>query len=141
MLKRALIYGTAAAAGGAAWTLTEYALGFHTEKAEMGRYSGFVGIVFPIAGIVLALRDARRTERGLTFGRGVAEGAGVTAVMTILAVLFFAIYFKAINPAFLGAQGTSLGEQLGALCAASLIMGLLISVIAAAVLRRSPQQM
>ena len=138
MLKRALVWGSAAAAGGAAWTLAEYAVGFHGERAEIGRYTGFVGLVFPIVAITLALRDARRKERGLTFARGVAEGASVTAVLAVLAVAFFAIYFGAINPGFLDVHGTSLAAQLGAVFASSLIFGLVVSVAAAALMRRSP---
>ncbi len=59
MLKKAMIWGAAAAAGGALWTLIEYALGFHTDKPEVGRYTGFIAIIFPILAIVAALRQAR----------------------------------------------------------------------------------
>ena len=141
MLKRALLWGTVAAAGGAAWTLIEYGLGFHTERAEVGRYTGFIAIVFPIVAIVAALRVARAEAGTLSFGRGFREGMAVTLVFALLGALFFAVYFSAINPAFLeraAAEGapSTIGGQIALLFVSSLIGGIIISLIAALVMRR-----
>ena len=63
MIKRALVYGFAGAAAVFLWTLAEFALGFHTSRAEVGRYSGFLALLFPLVAIVLAVRAARRAPR------------------------------------------------------------------------------
>lgn len=141
MLKRAIFWGAVAAAGGAAWTLMEFALGFHGERAEVGRYTGFVSILFPILAIVCALRSARSEGGGLSFGRGLGEGMGVTLVFAVLGLLFFLLYFERINPAFLeraAAEGgaSTLGGQLALLFVSSLVGGMVISLVAAALLRR-----
>ncbi len=142
MLKRAMIWGAAAAAGGALWALIEYALGFHTDKPEVGRYTGFIAIIFPIVAIVEALRPDRAEKGGLSFGQGLAQGSAVTLVLAVLGVLFFLIYFSSINPDFLkkaGPQPVSMGEQLSLLFISSLIGGIVISLVAAFLLRRTDE--
>lgn len=144
MLKRALVFGLLAAAGGAVWTLGEFALGLHTTDLETGRYTGFGALVFPILGIVLAIRAGRRARGGRsTFTQAFADGAGVTVVQALAGAAFFQAYFTAINPGFFDAlaaagQKSSASEQVVILLVSSLIAGLIISAIAAAVMRTRP---
>ena len=141
-MKRAILFGSAAAGGAAAWTLLEYLLGFHTSRMEVGRYTGFVGIIFPILAITGAIRAARRACEGrLGFTQGMLVGAAVTLVLSLLGALFFSIYFSAINPAFLAANSAlgserSAAGQVSMAFFASLISGMIISAAVAAVMRR-----
>lgn len=143
MLNRALTYGLLAAAGGAAWTLIEYALGFHTTRLETGRYTGFAAIVFPILAIWLALKAARAEHGGrLSFGQGLKQGAAVSAVQAVAGALFFLVYFTIVNPRFFDAlaasgQTSTAGEQVTILLVSSFVAGLVISLIAALLMRRS----
>lgn len=142
MTKRALIYGIAAAAGVALWSMIEYWLGFHTTRADVGRYTGFIGTIFPLLGIVLAIRAARTAHGGaLSFGDGFRQGLGVTLVVALLGAVTIWLYFTVVNPGFLAsaaAQGTpgTAGGQALLVLVSSLVMGLIISAIAAAALRR-----
>jgi len=167
MLKRALIYGALIAILGAAWTLIEYALGFHGENIETGQFSGFVALLFPIVGIVLAIRAAKRADPGpFGFGDGFKQGALTTVVAAALGAVFFYLYGSVINPDYaettlayarsqLEEQGFTGRELENALAGAramsspiaqaltaavgGVIVGLIISAIAAAVMRRKPQ--
>lgn len=164
MLKRALIYGALVAVLGAVWTLIEYALGFHGEKIETGQYTGYVSLIFPIVGIVLAIQAAKKADTGaFTFGDGFKQGLATTAVFSVLGAIFFYLYHTAINPRYAdltrdlglkkfqeqGYSGRELEQARTVLEAStspvalifgaiigSLIVGLIISAIAAAVLRR-----
>ncbi len=151
----------------AAWTLLEHALGFRGENLEAGQYTGYVPLLFPIIGIVMAIRSAKRDDPGpFSFGDGFKQGLGVTAVSAVLGAVFFYIYVTAINPDFsqtlraaaeaqLRERGLS-GRELeqaqslqagmtspGALSIFSLLtsvlIGLVISAVAAAVMRRKEQ--
>lgn len=141
MMKRSM-FGAAAAVAVAAWTLLEFMLGFHTTRVEVGRYTGFIGLVFPIVAIAAALRSARTEEGGaLSFRRGLLEGASVTAVFSLLGAVFLWLYFLAINPGFvetMAAAGslTTVSEQVTVAFIANLASGLVISLIAAALMRR-----
>lgn len=100
MMRRALIYGTLAAAGTTAWMLLEFALGLHGEHAEIGRWTGFVGLLFPVITIVLALSALRRSEGVLPMRRALAQSAVIGGVFAILGGLTVWLYFAWVNPAF-----------------------------------------
>jgi hypothetical protein len=141
MMRRALIYGLLAGGGAAAWTMAEFMLGFHTTRADVGRYTGFVGLVFPVAAIILGVRQARRAKGGLSFVQGLTEGLAMTGVFAALGCLFLWLYYAAVNPGFfeqMAARGqtVTLGGQLATVLVSSLVLGLLISLLAAALLRR-----
>jgi len=141
MLVRAATYGLLAAAGGASWTLVEYALGFHTTRLETGRYSGFVAILFPILAIVFALKAARSERGALSFREGMMQGAAVTLVQATAGAVFIWLYFTLINPGFFAmlsraGKNSNTEEQVTIMLVSSLAAGLLISVVAAALMRR-----
>lgn len=142
MIRRALLFGALAAGGAFAWTLIEFLLGWHTVRADVGRWTGFAGLVFPVAAIVLALRSSRAAHGGrLPFGRGLAEGTAVSAVAGVLGAALFWVYYARVNPGFLEdarARGepVSLEGQLALVLASSLVLGALVSLVVTAVLRR-----
>ena len=140
MMNRALLYGSLSAAAVAAWTLLELALGFHGSRAEIGRWTGFISIVFPIAAVVLALRSARRARSGLSWSVGMKEGVSVSIVSSVLGAAFFWLYFTVINPNFRagGVSPDPAAETLIVLTS-GLVLGLVVSAVAALLLRsRSP---
>ena len=140
MMSRALLYGSLSAAAVAAWTLLELALGFHGPRAEIGRWTGFISIVFPIAAVVLALRSARQARSGLSWSAGMKEGASVSFVSSVLGAAFFWLYFTIINPNFrAGAVASDPAAEALTVLASGLALGLVVSAVAALILRsRSP---
>lgn len=138
MLRRVLIHGLLAAAGVAAWTMIEFTLGWHDSRADIGRYTGFIGLLAPIAAISLALLAARRA-RGGTLGlrEGMAEGSAITAIFAVVAALFYWVYYTRINPGY-NDGGTPVDPIATAkgVFGGSIAAGLLITAVATVVLRR-----
>lgn len=137
MISRALRYGGLIALAVALWTLLEFALGFHGPRAEVGRYTGFLAIAFPVAGISLALREERRSRGGeLSFLQGLALGTATAAVLSVLGAAFIWGYFVFINPEFEAAgRAAEPMEQAALLLASSFVAGVIISAVAALALR------
>lgn len=141
MITRALVYGLAAAAGVFAWTMLEYLLGFHTSRAEIGRYSGFVGLIFPIIAILLGIAAARRARGGrIGFGEAFVQGAAISVVISALGAVSIWLYLTLINPGFLASpagQSETLSGQVIAVLGGGLLFGGLVSLAAAAAMRRA----
>lgn len=136
-MRRALFYGLMAAAGSAAWMLLEFVLGLHTTRAEVGRFTGFGGMVFPIAAIVLVLRDARRARGHLGFVSGLRIGAmtGLSyAIITGAAVWW---YFAWVNPGFqVDGRSVDVTSQVTLAVVAGLVVCLAVTLISLALMRR-----
>lgn len=136
MTRRALLYGSLSAAAVAVWTLLELALGFHGTRAEIGRWTGFLSIIFPVAAVVLALRAARRVRHGLSWSVGLKEGVAVSVVSSVLGAVFFWLYFTVINPSFrTGTVAPSPAAEALTVLASGLALGFVVSAIAALLLR------
>lgn len=166
-MKRALIYGGLVALASVVWLLLEHALGFRGENIETGQYTGYVAMLFPIIGIVMAIWSAKRADPGpFSFGDGFKLGLAVTAVSAVLGAIFFYIYVTALNPDYaqtlqaateaqLQKQGLSGREleqaqsmQAGLTSPAALsifslfgsvLVGLVVSAVVAAIMRRKEQ--
>lgn len=163
MWKRALIYGAAVAAASAVLTALMGAMGLQAAEGG-GQLVGYLGYLFPIVGITLAIRSAKREEKDeFTFGDGFKQGAAVSAMAALLTAVFTYLYVSSINPEFtealrqataakLEAQGYT-GRELaqarsvsdsmtspGALSTitffSQLVVGLIVSAVAALFLRR-----
>ena len=162
MLKRALIYGTLIALAGMALTYAIGAAGL-AEDPQTSQTVSWIGILFPIIGIVLAIRAAKRAEAGeFSFGDGFKQGALVTLVSAVVGGILAYLYFNA-NPDLLATMREAASAQLreqglsgreleqaqslqagmstpGALSGlsfiVSLVIGLIISAVAAAIMRR-----
>ena len=159
MWKRALIYGAAIAIAGVLLLVVMDATGLEGNQAL-----GYLGFLFPIIGIVLAIRSAKREETGeFTFGDGFKEGAAVSLVAALLGGLLTYLYLNMVNPGYLDAvreaasaqldaQGmtgrereqveamtsglTSAGSVAGITAGTNFVLGLIISAVAAAIMRR-----
>ena len=159
MWKRALIFGGAVAIANVALTALMGATGQEGNQAL-----GYLGLLFLVIGIVLAIRAAKRAETGeFTFGEGFKEGAAASLIAALLGALLSYLYFTAVNPGYMDAareaaaaalrqQGLT-GAQLeqaqamtetmstpGAISAiggvTSFITGLIVSALAALFMRR-----
>jgi hypothetical protein len=142
MIRRALTFGLLAAVGVAAWTMIEFTLGWHDERSDFGRYTGFIGLLAPIAAITLAIRAARRAREGrLGFAEGMSQGSAVTVVYALLAAVFYYAYYVYINPGYNDA-GTPVDPVHTARSTLlhSVVSGLLISAVAAFALRSRDRQ-
>jgi len=138
MIRRALLYGSLSAAAVAVWTLVELAIGFHGPRAEIGRWTGFISVVFPIAAVVLALRASRRDRGGLSWSVGMQEGIAVSVVSSVLGAVFFWLYFTVINPGFRAETvAPSPAAEAVTVLVSGLALGLIVSTIAS-LLMRSP---
>jgi len=137
-MQRAMTYGLLAAAGSAAWMLLEFVLGFHTTRAEVGRWTGFAGMVFPIVAIVLLLRATRLAHAGPGFSSGLKLGAvtGLTYAVMLGATVW--AYFTWVNPGFqVEGESVDTASQVTAAAVGGLVVCLIAALIAVAVMRRA----
>jgi len=94
-----MFYGVLCALAMSLWTLLEYALGFHTTSPEIGQYSGFVTILFPIIFIYVAMDEYQSTTHmPLRFLDGINIGFRIALYSAILFTIFLLIYSTYINP-------------------------------------------
>lgn len=132
--------------GAAAWTLLEFALGWHNQHLEVGAKTGFIALIFPIAAILWALSATKRAQKGqLTVKQAMVRGLAVSAVSALIGVIFFSIYYHWINPAFLvemraRGQPVDVPTQLISVVIGSLVVGFLLSVAGAALLRSKAEK-
>lgn len=131
--------------GAAAWTMFEYAMGWHNEQLETGAMTGFIAIIFPTAAILWALRATKRSYGGqLTLKEALMCGLAVSAISAAIGVIFFYIYYSSFNPAFLEAmkargQEVDVTTQLIAVVMGSFIFGILLSAVAGFFMRTSKE--
>lgn len=141
-INRITIYaGMFSGLGAALWTMFEYAMGWHNAHLETGAMTGFVATIFPTAAILWALRMTRRSlGSDLTMKQALICGGTVSAISAAIGVIFFYVYYTAINPAFMEAmqargQKVDVPSQLVAVVMGSFIFGLLLSAVAALFMR------
>ena len=139
---RTTIYAGLLSGGGAMlWTLFEYAMGWHNEHLETGAMTGFVAIIFPIIALVWALRSAQRTAGGvLPMRLALSTGLAVSAISAAIGLAFFSAYYTLINPEFVElmsarGQAVDVTAQLVAVVAGSFVVGMVITLVAALVIR------
>jgi len=144
--KSTLLAGLLSGGGAMAWTLFEFAMGWHNQHIDVGAKTGFVAIIFPVIAIVWALRRSRQAAGGqLTWRSALATGLGVSAISAAIGLAFFAAYYTIINPDFvaaLQAQGVAVDvpSQLAAVVIGSFVACLAITAIATLVMRNGGQR-
>jgi hypothetical protein len=108
-----------------AWMFAEYALGLHDDPAGVGRWTGFLSLVFPVLGAYWLTGKARwaawkrAMREGLVFGvvGGLVGGAAIY------------VYFAWVNPGFsVDGRVTDAGAQAWVGFAGSLILGPILTV-------------
>lgn len=81
------------------WVLIEFALGFHTTSLEIGQYSGYISMIFPIVFIFVALKEQQSRSNGILFMKeGINVGFQIAILSAAIFTLFLHIYNNFINP-------------------------------------------
>ncbi|WP_298189016.1 DUF4199 domain-containing protein [Novosphingobium sp.] len=142
-----LLAGLLSGGGAMAWTMFEFAMGWHNEQLDVGAKTGFVAIIFPVIAIVWALRKARQAAGGvISWGSALATGLAVSAISAAIGLTFFAAYYTLINPKFLMAMQArgapiDVASQLVAVVLGSFVVGMVITAITTIVMRRGGQNL
>lgn len=154
------------ALAGAVLMLVLFFTGLHGEHYELGKWVGMLGIIFPIVGVPLGIRAWReQTGKGnMSYGQGLVAGLMISLWSGVGSCVFVLLYGMVINPTY---QDTIIEKELAKLEAAnapaamvetmekvlrvstnpavqavsaimgSCILGLIIALIASAVLKRA----
>lgn len=125
-MKSALVYGIGTGIATGAWMFAEYGLGLHDDPNGIGRWTGFIALVFPIVAAWLVVRRDRQASWAGTVRQGIIFGTaggltGATAIYT---------YFAFVNPNF-SVDGQSVDPWLQALSGfvGALVFGVLFVLI------------
>ena len=141
-----LLAGLLSGGGAMAWTLFEFAMGWHNQNLDVGEKTGFVAIIFPVIAIVWALRRSRQAAGGqLTWRSAIATGLGVSTVSAAIGLAFFAAYYTIINPEFVAAMqargaAVDVPSQLAAVGIGSFVVVMAITAVATLVMRKGGQR-
>lgn len=152
---------------GAVFNLLLYFTGYQTEKLAVGQHLNWIGFVIMVVVLVLGIRAVREEapDKALTFGRGVGAGVQISLLSGLMGGIYNFIHFKFINPEFVDYQmeivrakweevGMSAAQieqaegitraMMGPVSQAiwtplmALLVGTIVSLVAAALLRRPP---
>lgn len=94
-----IVYGLLCGLGMSVWVLIEYALGFHTSLLEIGQYSGYVSIIFPLVFIFMALQHRQQLlKSSIPYVDGITIGFRIAFFSALLLTVFFYIYNTYVNP-------------------------------------------
>ena len=166
-MNTALFYGIVLAIANIVLSLVSYFLGFQTDKIAMEQWFGLLQLAAAIAVLWLGIRAARADskDKSLTYGRGVFTGFLISLYSALIGAVYAIIHFTYINPAYadykidaLRQKWMQAGFNDAKMAAAekftrfflspvplfiyvlivSVILGVIISLIVAAFLRRAP---
>jgi chromate transport protein ChrA len=119
------------------WMWAEYALGLHTTHDDIGRFTGALAIVFPLAGIVFALRRVRDRRGSLRLGEAMRHGALLSLAAAVVMFAMSWVYAAWLNPGWItrspGATAAGFALQSGL---SAFIGGLLLAAIVGWILGR-----
>ncbi|MGH2575679.1 MAG: DUF4199 domain-containing protein [Ignavibacteria bacterium] len=102
-MKTEIKYGLITGIAVCIWILLEFILGFHNEKLEIGKYSGYFATIIPIITLYLTIKEKRDMHLNgfLTLGQGIKTGLIVSLISAVITTLFFMIYNNYINPGWM----------------------------------------
>jgi hypothetical protein len=164
-----LLYALIMAIGQIVLTLVGYFLGYQTDKINQGAWFGLVPLLYAIAVYALGIRAVREEAQGkyLTYGKGVGTGTMIALYSGIIGSIYAYIHFTFVNPSFPDylieasrVKWAAAGMSDSAMEAAekgvrmftrpalqavvgfcmTVVMGLIISLIAAAFLKKNPPE-
>lgn len=131
-MRLAVLYGIFVGLATGVWMFAEYWLGLH-EPDSIGRWTGFLALIFPVYGAYRLARDAAAQTLFSSLQQGAVFGAvsGAVGAAAILA------YFTWVNPGFVS-HGKPVDASAQALAGliGSLVLGLVLVPTIRAVLRR-----
>lgn len=97
--KSDIFYAVVCGTGMCCWVLIEFASGFHTTSIDIGQYSGYGALIFPVVIIFIALRDRQNAvQTALPVADGISVGFRIALLSAVMLSLFYYIYVTYINP-------------------------------------------
>lgn len=162
-----LLYALIMAIGQIVLTLVGFFLGYQTDKINDGSWFNFVPLVYALAIYWLALKATREDDAGkyLTYGKGVGTGVMIAVYSGLIGSIYAYIHFTFVNPNFTDylieasrvkwaavnmsdtqMEGAEKGIRMFTKPAIqavfgfilTIVMGLIISLIMAAILKHNP---
>ncbi|HEY1585667.1 MAG TPA: DUF4199 domain-containing protein [Polyangia bacterium] len=164
-MKTWMKYGIGFGLATAAWTLVEYALGFHTTRIADGQLTSYLALVLPVTFVVLAGLAERRRLPTASVGRYLAVALLVMLVGDAITTPFLWAYHHYVLPDWLDrlmafereklllagapanvvdlrlaaiARGNSTAAQIVGGLLGSTVLGLILGVPLGFILRRRP---
>lgn len=102
-MKPEIKYGLINGAGVGLWIALEYLLGFHTTRAGIGAYTGFLSNLIPLTVLFLLLRTKRAAvyDGRLSLAAGIGSGVYASFIAALIVYSFLAAYTHFINPGWI----------------------------------------
>jgi len=107
------IYAVALTLSQAVFSLLMFFLGFQTDKLATGQYFNWVPLVINVVVLWLGIRAVREENEGkyLTYGQGVGAGTLISLFSGLMSSVYTYIHFKIINPNFFDYQVVLMREK------------------------------
>lgn len=111
-----LKYGVIVGLGICTWMVVEFLLGFHGERMEIGKYSGYFAFIIPLFFYWIALKEKRnRVYNGsLRLSQGLRTSILISILVGLILGGFQIVYYKWINPGFVELAVTQQIDELRA---------------------------
>jgi hypothetical protein len=97
-----MLYALIMAIGQIVLTLVGFFLGYQTDKINQGSWFGLVSLIYAIAVYWMGLRAIREEDAGkyLTYGKGVSTGFMIALYSGLIGSIYAYIHFTFVNPNF-----------------------------------------
>ena len=102
MFKYEIKYGILTGAGISLWIFTEFLLGFHTVKMNLGEHSIYFVVIIPLITTYLGIKEKREKQNKgtISLSGGIKTGLMISLIAAVITALFIIVYFNYINPGF-----------------------------------------
>jgi hypothetical protein len=102
MFKSEIKFGIITGAGICLWILTEFLLGFHTVRMNIGEYSMYFVVIIPLITIYYGIKEKRDTQNKgvISLGSGIKTGLMISLIAAVITSIFIIVYFNYINPKY-----------------------------------------
>lgn len=102
-MKPEIKYGLAGGVAVCLWSALAQALGFHTTRPEMGRYSDLLANLIPITALfgLLRAKRAKIYDGRLSLASGIGAGLYSSVIAAMIVYIFLVTYTHFINPTWI----------------------------------------
>ena len=103
MIKTEVKYGIITGLVICLWQLSEFLLGFHTNKMNIGEFTTYFVVIIPFITIYIGIKEKRDKMYGgrISVRNGIRTGLMISLVATLIVAVYLIFYFNTINPDFL----------------------------------------
>jgi len=97
-----VFYGLVWTLATAALMLLLFFTGFQTERLATGKYLNYVGLLIPVAALYLGIKAVRDERPGgtMTYGQGVSAGMAISTFAALMSAVYSWFHFTFVNPRF-----------------------------------------